>query len=367
MTPRWMFGTAAATALLLLASIGTEASTVRPSGVSAPSVVRLGDYHHVSMKLDANGKVHAVAAGTSGLWYITNKSGSFTRHRITTVVSQPLATGLDDYPSIALDAHGNAHVVFVRWTCFDCTPNPPKGIYYLTNKSGSWSTPKQLAGADASAPSLRVRGGHIFVAWERCACIPELPAQVWYGTNVSGSWTKVKVAENATHPSLALTSTGKPRIAFARQGIRYAIGASSTGNFSKRLLTGTTSHDSAPALALMPNGRPIVMWSHFGGANAGTWDGRRTGPTSWTTRKIDNQRGVNAVDSAQNGLWYMGLAYTAGGGAAVLAMMPPGGFGTIVSSTSTLDGISVAASTGRTVWLYTVTAGDPAGIYEVHT
>ena len=372
---RWIASGAMAAALLLSVSMasgvsagsGGAARAVVPAGISSPQVARLGAYTEVTMELDSHGHIDAVAAGNSGLWYITNASGSFTRKRITSVVSRSDSHGHDGQPSLALDSHDHAYVAFARNDCDDCAPSVPLGVYYLTNKSGSWSTPKKLAGLSMDWPTIQVNGSHISVSWERCECIPKQTGQVWFGTNASGSWTKTKVAQNADSPSLALNSAGLPRIAFVQNGIRYAIGSTKLGNFSIAKVTGSTSHDSRPSLALSPSGLARVAWSRYGSAAvAGVYDSRRSATGSWTTRREDANEGPPAIATDDETTWQIGTAQLSNG-VRVLLANAGGNTGVTTDGQALADKVDVDTRGGQTVWMYTVVDGTPAGIYYVHT
>ncbi len=234
---------------------GAAAAASRPDAVAsaftAPAKIFTGDFFDLSFALDSHGKVRGVARGNSGLWYITNASGSWVRTRLTT---HP-GGGADYQQSVALDANDNVFVAFTRTDCAGCIPGGSLGIFMLTNRGradGSFpSTPTQIAPPEFSQPSLQIDHGHIYLAYAAYPLPGPGPFPVWFKTNATGSWTTRQVAGNGESPSLRVGSDRHAQIAWDwNGGIKYARAATLAGSFTTEVVTSTGHDDQSPALAL---------------------------------------------------------------------------------------------------------------------
>lgn len=224
-----------------------------PGGWSAPlRVLATRTVPAHSMAVDSLGHVHIAVEGgaTSGIVYVTNETGSWTHLRIT--------THADLDPSIAVDTDGYVHIAFAR------TDAGMKGIYLATNATGSWTAQLRQGGA-ARHPSLAVRGTHSYVAFQSAA------GSLVYQSNASGAWQSHTVEAGccAGPPSLRLTSTGLPRIAWARlqsgvaRSLRFAS-RSSGGTWT--LQTPDSSASGNPTLVLGDTNDPWIIYvQHVGG------------------------------------------------------------------------------------------------------
>jgi hypothetical protein len=170
------------------------------------------------MVTDASGYVHIASdRGASGVWYVTNASGSWTECQIS--------EGDDRLPSIALEG-GTVHVAFARMT------DGQQGIYTASSDQpvGSagcgWGITLRHAGS-ASHPSMQVRGGVLSIAFrtgDRKLRFAKGPA------NAAG-WAASEVVDRTccTSPvALALTDRGAPRVAYGdggsrAQGLKFAV------------------------------------------------------------------------------------------------------------------------------------------------
>ena len=102
----------------------------------------------------------ADSAGTTYIWYTTNKTGSFVR-QIVTPGSQP---------SIFVDSKHNAHIAYI---------DPGGGISYINNIAGGWSTPIQLDVTGAYP--------HIMIdIYDNAHVTYYKPHAVYYTSNVNG-------------------------------------------------------------------------------------------------------------------------------------------------------------------------------------
>ena len=80
---------------------------------------------------------------------------------------------------------------------------------------------------------------------------------------------------------------------------------------------------------------------------------------------MDSREGSPSIDTINNTNWAIGVAEDNGGALAMFADASSTPF-VPISSSATVDRIDVAMGSGRIVWMYTVTGGDPVGIYYAH-
>lgn len=243
--------------------------TNAPSGWYGPElVVTRGNYRALSLVVDDRGIAHAAASLGRGIVYLTNTTGQWTREAL----SEPSATGQEDWdPSIAVDTDGSLAIAFVRRACskMGCAEGQ---IFLMSNSSGEWSDPEQIASGDS--PSLQARDGRFHLAYVAAglrgdvAC--ESPRPVHYTTNVSGEWTDDRVARHGDNPTLELGSDGRARILFGNyyceflgpEGVYYGTATTGTGSFTLEAIPDTTSNDNRVAgLALDTADRPhAIFW-----------------------------------------------------------------------------------------------------------
>ncbi len=293
-----------AMALLLALAVGDVAAV---TGWTGPTRVFDGPYREVSMDVDTNGKVHAAARGSTGLWYLTNRSGSWTRSRLTT---NPL-DGRDVHPTLSIDLDGSVHVAFARYTCLDCAPREDAELLYLTNRGragGSFPEDPTFL-AIGEEPSLQVVDGKVYVAHSTCWCRPEQSsAPLGFTTNASGTWTTTTVFDGGKSPSLRVASSGRARIAFIDSGygdgvgqVVYASAGSSSGAFSiSRLDVYYNGRD--PSLRLDGLDRPHIAWTvnEAPSSGGGTYYAKRSGGYwvggRFTTIKWDVELAVDGLN-----------------------------------------------------------------------
>ena len=159
----------------------------------------------VTLALDAAGKPHVAwryvyAPYDDNLLYQNRVSGTWT-------VEVIVDTGAR-WPTIAIDAAGKAHIAYVR---FGTAP----GVYYATNKSGTWVITRLTKSYSDGPPSIALDGtGKVYVATTRgpWAASPG----IYVMTNTTGSWVVARVVatEIAGPVSLAVTSTGLARLVY---------------------------------------------------------------------------------------------------------------------------------------------------------
>jgi hypothetical protein len=256
-------------ALLSALLVSVPASATPPiSGYSTPVRILAADSKPAhSMITDGLGNVHIAVAGsaTGGVIYLTNSSGSFAHEQVT--------TNADLDPSITVDGDGYVYIAFAR-------TDGVKGIYVATNATanGSWAVNLRHAGADRS-PSIAIRGVHIYLAFRSAA------NSLVYTSNSSGSWQAHTVEAGccAGAPSLRLTTTGLPRIAYARLqgGVARALRfASRNGGGVWSLQTIDASASGDPTVAMGENNDIYVVYvRHLGGTY---WAWRGATGSNWS-------------------------------------------------------------------------------------
>jgi hypothetical protein len=253
------------------------------AGWTKPVMVYDGNYKDPSMVVGAHGHVHVAARGDSGIWYLTNSSGTWTRTRLT----KDIDPGTDReqaamFPSIAIDpSNGQITVAYSRGIYNDGYV----AITWRTLAHGVWSAPQDVphsSGADRI--SLAVRKGRLAIAAEINP--NSRPPSVKFFTMVGGTWTSeaftsgIEDRPSSSAPSLALDADGRPRIAYVRAGSQewrqggasvelwYARGTTRSGGFVKAKVA--PSGKSYPAqrvsLALTADGSPRIGWSAPKGA-----------------------------------------------------------------------------------------------------
>jgi hypothetical protein len=161
----------------------------------------------------ANGRVHvATERGSSGVWYVTNESGSWT--------SCQVSSGNDRRPSIAV-AEG---VVHIAWTRHD---DGQKGVYTASSDQAApaadcgWATTKRWVGG-ASHAALGAHGSKLSIAFRTS----DRKLKFLKGDADEAGWSKAELIDGkcCTSPvSLDLTTSGAPRVAYG-DGTSRALG-----------------------------------------------------------------------------------------------------------------------------------------------
>jgi hypothetical protein len=200
------------------APTASPAPTARPDGWIVQKLFGASSYGQPSLAVDADGFVHASLVRNGRIHYLTNRSGGWTAERVTT------PAGHDNEPSLALDSDGAVWIAFTRWApddpdlCRDVTDCfvPAEGVYYVTNKSGTWSDAQRLAPPESNSPRLAMRSGAVHLAYVASTLCGELcaPGAVHYKTNSTGPWTDVAVGETTGTLEFALGSDGRAHLAY---------------------------------------------------------------------------------------------------------------------------------------------------------
>jgi hypothetical protein len=264
-------------------------SAIEPAaGFGSPTEVITGQFHEISEVVDSTNRVHIAAVGRHGLWYITDRGGTWSRTRI--LLDVPNHSWFE--PSIALDGNDRVYISVAQNVCDDCAPGGSTGIYYLTDKGRARGTfpasPTRIAPEGSGQGTIKVSNGHLFVSYVRRCCQPGPLPKVLLRTNATGSWTTTQVSPHGDLPSLRIGSDGRPRIAFSRGGgIFYAVASSPAGSFTKQQVPGTSNLDSGVRLALDAGNHPHIVWFH----------GFSTSSLRYAARQSGGWQGPSVVDS----------------------------------------------------------------------
>ena len=260
----------------LIAAVVVSAPVAAVTGWTSPLKILDGHYSNVSMAVDTHGTTHVAAQGKAGIWYVTNKRGSWSR-TLVTAASHP---GADADPSLALDGSNHVYIAFGRTG----DPCPPPDICgscsrvedsIVTDRSGSFGPPVVIAGCRCHRPSLRVRAGRLNVAYAADGTAPHGPLSeypVYFATNRSGSWTWSVAAHAGEDPSLRISGDGRARIAYVdwETGVSYV--RETAGGFVKGheegIVNGEAPRGGAPDLVLDAANLPRIAWSDPGAAGA---------------------------------------------------------------------------------------------------
>ncbi len=120
-----------AAALLAVVILSVPASAA--TGWTAPKLIWDAKYTSSSMVADGQGAVHMAVVGRTGIWYLTNKTGRWTRVRISDRGSDP---------QIALDRSDHSLTVVYEVDDGECCPGSSE-LSYVTDRHpdgpGAWS------------------------------------------------------------------------------------------------------------------------------------------------------------------------------------------------------------------------------------
>jgi hypothetical protein len=303
--------------IALLGVLVVSVPTAAVSGWSAPVQIYDGNYSEPSLAVDAHGFAHVVARGDTGIWYLTNRSGSWTRERLTTDYVQDGIQYRAIAPLITIDRSvGKLVVVYGLLADVECLPGCPPTLEYITRTGSNWSAARSIPTSPSCCGPLSIaaRGGDIAIAGLDDRVTPRNgeTLRIVYLHKADG-WSVHRVAGggNASSfgpPSLALDRAGRPRIAFQRNDhMKFAKGATTSGTFT--IETVATVSGARPSLALDPQDRPMIVWAAGDGTHfarrAGDWSSALVMPGRFDARLVVDGDGAHVVSSdGHKGLWY---------------------------------------------------------------
>ncbi len=248
------------------ASLVTLAVVILALALASPATAaswssqrRVANDRPSAMTVDDLGHTHIVLATGTDMRYVTDRSGRWVTTRIS-------GQGGSVQPSIALSG-GKVYVVYAFIGDCDaehgCTTDPSRGLYLLTDKTGSWRTTRLAGTRPAYWPSLRMRQGKLHISYQDRAGIR-------YLTNRSGSWVNTRVwssstdLKNSARTSIALDARGRPHIAFmvtragmGAQGVR--VSSRVDGRWSTSIIS--SGKDLLDRVVISPDGWPMVGYT----------------------------------------------------------------------------------------------------------
>ncbi len=139
--------------------------------------------------------------GDQEIFYSNNVSGPWTSEQVTDNASN------DIYPCLALDGAGSPYIVF----------SDGSALYYVKKASGVWSTPELIAsGVDSTTHPYMVLDAQnkAYVCFTKSDGTDE---EIYYVTNRSGSWSEKKITDNAyddLYPTIAVDLNRTVHIAY---------------------------------------------------------------------------------------------------------------------------------------------------------
>ena len=186
-------------------------------------------------------------------------------------------------PVLAIGPDNTAHLV---WTDeFSGTLQ----VFYSQSAGAGWSVPKLAApglSGNAGAPSIAVGTDNVVrVVWGQ---FQDTGFKVYYaqaGSGGAGAWVYGPVPNaTGTAPSVVLDAGGHAYVAWQQsvggaRDILYSAFDGATWSTPENV-SQSPSDSIAPALCLMGNGRPLVVWSELFGSQFDVLSSSR--PAAWT-------------------------------------------------------------------------------------
>ena len=180
-------------ALLLVAPATTlagPAPAAVPAGLPAPTLVKAGSFSELAEVVDSTGAIHIAAANDQDVWYLTDRTGSWTAKKVFAHTASP-GGHLWGQPTIALDDQDRVHIAATRFPY----GAGDIGIFYATDKGhprGTFGTPTRIAADGNGEPQLKVYKGHLFLVDVRnWCCVGD--GTVVRRTHWTGSWTTATI------------------------------------------------------------------------------------------------------------------------------------------------------------------------------
>ncbi len=343
-----------------------------------PLSVSTNPYTEIALLVDDAGVVHAAGSLDRSIWYVTNRSGSWIRERLSTPPGSGPKAPHDAQPDISRGGE-DLYVAFTRFGPDDTFGALPENVMYVSGKAKNWASPLSIGLPFGNSPSIDSVDGRIYIAY-----LEGVPFDVIYDdsefpvrylTNRTGSWTDNVVSGNGTEPTLRMTPAGRARISFGDDlnlltgdGLRFASASTPTDGFTAELVPGTNSNFRPHSLSLDANNRAHLVWGR--GDDGGVFYARRAGgswaapvsltPTGYVTSisvAADSAGAVHVIATTlQHGVWYFTNRH---GPFEALQLLPPPGSGKAFVGSSD---IAVDAA-GRAHMLFVV--GKNAGSTEL--
>jgi hypothetical protein len=234
-----------------------------------------------SIAVDKSDKLHVIFINESTLYYTNNISGSWS----VPVSISGATIPTNSIPAIVTDSANNCHVFYYESGAGGFNLN------YVTNSSGPWSAPVDIAGGGASFmglwPSVGIDSSNYLHAAFMVGTGPT-SVDVFYTTNSSGSWSP---------PSQVSTTT--PNIA--------QMPSSLSVDTDGKVYIGYTYMDGG--------GPPSLADVYYANNSSGSWSSENVTPgvsdlALFPSIDFGNSRLNMAYITADLGLTSMGINYT---------------------------------------------------------
>jgi hypothetical protein len=335
-----------------------------PASAGEPARAVEGRYRDIVLATDEAGSIHAAARNKAGIWYLTNRFGSWQR----TQVSVRPAWSIDLLPSIAIDSSGRVHIAFERDTCLKCVPSIDRRIFYTTDSgspTGAFSVPIQIASGDS--PSIATYGMVPLVAYAHCPCNPTARTNpVYLAWHSDDAWQPpLQIASRGQAPSLRVGPTGTTHTAYSYNGNLWVARWRFPGSVQDvlRVPYGRVGAGNV-SLALDSLGQPHLAWTvaKKPAQGGGTYYAVKT--AEWSGGRVTQHR--YAVDVAVAGASPHLVVLPKGVGVHHFRRLGGVLTGTTLSSTALIDSAAIAVKPNGTVVIaYTAFKYVPTGIYVV--
>lgn len=283
--------------VVILSSLAGVAPAIGAAGApaagwSTPIRVLPGIWTDVSAAVDSHGKAHVVAAGSTGVWYATDRSGSWVSRRILEHRSISEWRGV----SLALDEDDRLTVALSEGFESEFGDLPGR-IWRISDHGrprGSFSAPAAVSPTSSTDPSLKTPGGHTYLARTGDVCYDvceDEASRVWYQTDGPGGWIRRRLPGDASRPDLRVDAAGRPRLVYVvagatRSRLVLASAGSRTGAFTTQVVA-RQGGSLVPRLVLDGADRPLVAWARipFSAVPSSVSFARRT-DEGWHVRSI---------------------------------------------------------------------------------
>lgn len=202
--------------LALSAGGAVHAAWVRQGYGIRYTTNRTGTWGVEVVKGGSGGESPSIAltnGGSPSVAFTVSMSRTSNALRIASKIStgwvyRTVATGDIGQPSLQIDQFSKRHIVWVKRT------GTSPGLYYATDRSGTWRTTRLTSATDVAAPRLVLdlaRNAH--VAYERTGTTL---SRVLYVTNASGAWktTTASAPAGGSSPEIELGANERPVIVY---------------------------------------------------------------------------------------------------------------------------------------------------------
>lgn len=282
---------------------GPSAADLGPAaGWGTPERLLRGAWTDLSAAIDSQGAVHVAAVGPAGVWYATDRTGSWVTSKVLD------HRDVSQWRRVSLALDGDDRVTMALAEGFESEfGDVPGRIWRITDRGrprGSFSAPVAVTPSDSTDPSLKTPG-HQYLArtGEVCVDVCEgASSRVWYQTDTPSGWLRRRLPGDGASPDLRVDGAGRPRIVYVRQDgararIVLASAASRTGTFATQVVAKPGGF-LAPRLVLGRAGKPVIAWARIplgdGPArvslatrSGGDWTVRAIGPGTVVAISID--------------------------------------------------------------------------------